>query len=83
MELLFEKNTLFSKFLDPCNAEWSEIRYHAVGCLEGILSNKYNRTIVTEKFVCAIREIVLNIVSSPLYLCDDTLSCARVSEFKI
>ncbi|XP_076236061.1 HEAT repeat-containing protein 6 isoform X2 [Calliopsis andreniformis] len=77
-ELLFRKNKLLNKFLNPRDTHWSEIQYHALGCIEGILLNKHYGTLITQEFICIIKEIILNILSSSQNLSDDKFYRAKI-----
>ncbi|XP_076678857.1 HEAT repeat-containing protein 6 isoform X1 [Andrena cerasifolii] len=78
LKLLFGNGRVLKKYLSPSNTQWSENHYHAVSCLEGILLNEHNGTSVEQEFVHAIKDIVLNIVSSSLYLNNDKLYQAKI-----
>lgn len=80
LKLLFGNDRALKKYLSPSDTQWSENHYHAVSCLEGILLNEHNGTSVEQEFVRAIKDIVLNIVSSSLYLNNDKLYQAKVSK---
>ncbi|XP_031835218.2 HEAT repeat-containing protein 6 isoform X1 [Nomia melanderi] len=78
LQLLLENDRLLKKYLSPSKLQWSETHYHALGCLEGILINSDNRSLISQEFVSIIKNIVLNILSSYLHLNDNKLFNAKV-----
>ncbi|XP_043250124.1 HEAT repeat-containing protein 6 isoform X1 [Colletes gigas] len=78
LQLLLGKERLLKKYLTPSDSKWSEVQYQAVGCLEGILINKHSDTPIAQEFICIIKDIVLDIVSSFLYLNGNKLYCSKI-----
>ncbi|XP_076755299.1 HEAT repeat-containing protein 6 isoform X1 [Xylocopa sonorina] len=67
LKLLLEDNQLLKKYLIPSNEQWSENHYHAINYLEGILVICGNGTSIANEYICMIKNIALNIVSSSFY----------------
>ncbi|CAK9829766.1 HEAT repeat-containing protein 6 [Anthophora retusa] len=78
LQLLLEDDELLQKYLNPFNAQWSEIHYHAISCLEGILVRNLNGISVTKELMCMIKNIILCTVSSSLHVKDNKFYYTKI-----
>lgn len=66
------------KHLNPLCNPWSEINFHALGCLEEIVINRSNSYCLAEEFTCLIKDIIFKILSLLPYDNDDKLYYSKV-----
>lgn len=75
--LLLKDKGLLMKHLNPLCNPWSEINFHALGCLEEIIINKSNNHCLSDKFTYLIKDIIFRILSLLPYN-DDKLYYSKV-----
>ncbi|XP_076662618.1 HEAT repeat-containing protein 6 isoform X1 [Halictus rubicundus] len=78
LELLLGNDRFLKKYLTLSKLPWSETRYYALGCLEGIVMKKSDGNFIDQEFIFCIKNIMLNILSSSLQLNDNKLLYAKV-----
>ena len=75
--LLFKDKDLLMKHLNSaCNAS-SEIKFHALGCIEEIVVNKNNNNHLSEEFIYLIKDTLFKSLSLS-YSNDDKLYHSKV-----
>lgn len=74
---LRDKGLLMKHLNLPCNA-WSEINFHALGCLEEIVVNKNNSNLISKEFIYLIKDIIFKNLSLSPYSNDDKLYYSKV-----
>lgn len=78
VRLLLRDKGLLMKHLNPLCNPWSEINFHALGCLEEIVINRSNSYCLAEEFTCLIKDIIFKILSLLPYDNDDKLYYSKV-----
>lgn len=77
VRLLLRDKGLLIKYLNPSSNAWSEINFHALGCLEEIV-NKSNNNHISEEFIYLIKDIIFKNLSLLPYSNDDKLYYSKV-----
>ncbi|XP_011644607.1 HEAT repeat-containing protein 6 [Pogonomyrmex barbatus] len=76
--LLLKDKGLLMKHLNPLCNPWSEINFHALGCLEEIITNKNNSCCLSDEFTYLIKDIIFKILSLLPYHNDDKFYYSKV-----
>ncbi|XP_025264249.1 HEAT repeat-containing protein 6 [Camponotus floridanus] len=75
--LLLRDKGLLIKYLNSSSNAWSEINFHALGCLEEIV-NKSNSNHVSEEFIYLIKDIIFKNLSLLPYGNDDKFYYSKI-----
>ncbi|XP_018349756.1 PREDICTED: HEAT repeat-containing protein 6 isoform X2 [Trachymyrmex septentrionalis] len=78
VRLLLKDKGLLMKHLNPLCNPWSEINFHALGCLEEIVTNKSNNHCLSDEFTYLIKNIIFKILSLLPYHNDDKLCYSKI-----
>lgn len=78
VRLLLREKGLLMKHLNPLCNPWSEINFHALGCLEEIVINKSNNYCLSDEFTYLIKDIIFKILSLLPYHNDDKFYYSKV-----
>ncbi|KAG5317748.1 HEAT6 protein, partial [Pseudoatta argentina] len=78
VRLLLKDKGLLMKHLNPLCNPWSEINFHALGCLEEIVTNKSNDYCLSDEFTYLIKNIIFKILSLLPYHNDDKLYYSKI-----
>ncbi|XP_011872958.1 PREDICTED: HEAT repeat-containing protein 6 [Vollenhovia emeryi] len=78
VRLLLRNKGLLIKHLNPLCNPWSEINFHALGCLEEMVVNKSSGYCLSDEFTCLIRDIIFKILSLLPYHSDDKLYYSKI-----
>lgn len=76
--LLLRDKGLLARHLNPLHSPWSEINFHALGCLEEIVISRSNGNCLSDEFVSLIKDIILKVLSNLPYQSDDKLYYGKV-----
>ncbi|KAL0109338.1 hypothetical protein PUN28_014428 [Cardiocondyla obscurior] len=77
VRMLLRDKGLLMKYLNPLCNPWSEINFHALGCLEEIVVNKSSYCL-SDEFTCLIKDIVFKILSLLPYHNNDKLYYSKI-----
>lgn len=77
LHLLLRDKGLLMKHLNPLCNPWSEINFHALGCLQEIVINK-SSSCLSDEFTYLIKDIIFKILSLLPYHNDDKLYYSKV-----
>ncbi|XP_011690011.1 PREDICTED: HEAT repeat-containing protein 6 isoform X2 [Wasmannia auropunctata] len=90
VRLLLKDKDVLMKYLNPLSNPWSEINFHALGCLEEIVVNKSGCYCLSDEFICQIKDVVFKILTLLPYHKDNKLyyskainSCLHILHYMI
>lgn len=78
VRLLLRDKGLLMKHLNPLYNPWSEVNFHALGCLEEIVINKNSNYCLSDEFTYLIKDIIFKILSLLPYNDDDKLYYSKI-----